>query len=173
VRIIVTSKWLLAAALVLALAAPAAAQQPSRPATGGDEQTMLVGAGLTFLNVFESTGVGVAGNALFNALKVTENGRIGVVGDFGLNHFDGGTVTTLMGGARYTFTTQGKVVPYGQFLVGLVHCCGDTDFDPSLGFGMDVAWKPNLNFRGEVSFIFADDSATRIFLGVSLPVHKR
>ncbi|HVT49394.1 MAG TPA: hypothetical protein VG871_20190 [Vicinamibacterales bacterium] len=159
--------------LTLALAAPAAAQQPSRPVSGGNDQTMLVGAGLTFLNAGDSTGVGFAGNALFNALKTTDTGRIGIVGDLGWNHFDGGSATTVMGGGRYTFTTKGKVVPYGQFLVGVVHSPGSTDFHPSLGFGADVAWLPNLNFRGEISFIFADSNATRFFLGVSLPIHKR
>jgi hypothetical protein len=159
--------------LTLALAAPAAAQQPSRPLSGGDDQTMLVGAGVTFLNVAESTGVGLGANALFNALKTTDTGRLGIVGDFGWNHFDGGSVATVMGGARYTFTTSGKFSPYGQFLVGLVHAPGDNDFNPSLGFGTDVAWRPNLNFRAEVSFIFADSNATRFFLGVSLPIHKR
>ena len=155
------------------VAAPSAVLAQNRPATGGNDSTVLVGAGLTFMNVAESTGVGVAGNVLFNTLKTTGSGRIGIVADLGLNDFDGGTVTTLMGGARYTFTTKGKVVPYGQFVVGLVHCCGDTDFDPGLGFGVDVAWKPNLNFRGELSFIFADESAARFFFGVSLPVHKK
>ncbi|MEO8484617.1 MAG: hypothetical protein ABI634_20605, partial [Acidobacteriota bacterium] len=52
-------------------------------------------------------------------------------------------------------------------------CCGDTDFDPNIGFGVDVAWRPNLNFRGEISFILADADATRFFFGVSLPIHKK
>jgi hypothetical protein len=161
-------------ALALAVMAPAAAQaqQPTQPATGGNDSTMLASAGLTFMNVSESTGIGVAGNILFNTLTTTGNGRIGVVGDLGINHFDGGTVTTVMGGGRYTFNTSGKVVPYGQFVVGLVHCCGDTDFEPGLGFGVDVAWRPNLNFRGEISFIFGDADATRFFFGVSLPLNK-
>jgi hypothetical protein len=156
----------------LALAAPVSAQQPNRPVSGGDETSMLFAGGLTFLDWGE-TGVGVAANVLFNTLKVTGTGRIGIVGDVGLNHFDGATVSTVMGGGRYTFTTSGKVIPYGQFLVGIVHCCGDTDFDPALGFGADIAWKPNLNFRGEVQFIFEDQNATRWFFGVSTPIKKK
>ena len=156
----------------LAMAAPVSAQQPSRPVSGGDETTMLFAGGLTFLDWGE-TGVGAAANVLFNTLKVTGTGRIGIVADVGLNHFEGATVSTIMGGGRYTFTTSGKVVPYGQFLVGIVHCCGDTDFDPALGFGADIAWKPNLNFRGEVQFIFEDVNATRWFFGVSTPIKKK
>jgi len=161
------------AVFVAALAAPAAAQTtPSRPATGGDDQSMLIGLGLTFMNISESTGVGANANVLFNTLDASDNGRIGIVGDFGINDFDGGTMTTLMGGLRYTFNTTGRVLPYGQFLVGIAHCCDDTDFVPSLGGGIDVAWRENLNFRGEVQFHFTDATATRFFLGVSLPVRK-
>jgi hypothetical protein len=169
----VISKCLVGAALVLALAAPAAAQQPTRPVTGGDEQTMLVGAGLTFMDFGSSTGVGFAANALFNALKVTDNGRIGIVGDLGWDHFDGGSVTSVMGGARYTFNTSGKVLPYGQFLVGIVHNPSNTNFDPGLGFGADIAWRPTLNVRGEIQWFFDDVTATRFFIGVSLPVNKK
>jgi hypothetical protein len=157
----------------LAVAAPVSAQQPSRPVSGGDETTMLFAGGLTFLN-WGDTGVGAAANVLFNTLKVTGTGRIGIVGDVGLNHFEGATVSTIMGGGRYTFTTSGKVVPYGQFLVGIVHTPGDTDFNPSLGLGVDIAWRPNLNFRGEVSFIFHEfDDPTRWFFGVSTPIKKK
>lgn len=163
-------------AVALALAVPTAAlaqSQPSKPLTGGNDQTALAGLGLTFMNAGDETGIGVAGNVLFNTLTTTGNGRIGIVGDLGINHFDGATVTTVMGGGRYTFTTNGKVIPYGQFLVGLVHA-GDTNFDPALGFGVDIAWKPTVNFRAELSFIFHDnDDATRFFFGVSLPITKK
>jgi len=172
-RMSIVRNFCTAAALVLGLAIPAAAQQPLQPVTGGDEQTMLVGLGLTFMNISESTGAGFGANALFNALETNETGRLGIVGDFGLNDFDGGTVVTFMGGPRFTFNTQGRVLPYAQFLVGLTHCCGDTDFAPALGGGIDVAWKPNLNFRGEVQFIFNDGDPVRFFLGVSLPINKR
>jgi hypothetical protein len=163
-----------ALALTLGLALPASAQQqPPQPVSGGDDQTMLVGLGLTFMNISESTGVGIGVNALFNALETNETGRLGIVGDLGLNDFDGGTYLTFMGGPRFTFNTAGKVLPYAQFLVGLTHCCGDTDFAPALGGGIDVAWRPNLNFRGEIQFFLDDPDATRFFLGVSLPINKR
>lgn len=168
-----TAKLCTFLALLLSLALPASAQQPAQPATGGDEQTMLVGLGLTFMNLSESTGVGANANVLFNALETNETGRLGIVGDFGINDFDGGTVTTFMGGPRFTFNTAGTVLPYAQFLVGFAHCCGDTDFVPALGGGIDVAWRPNLNIRGEVQFIFSDWDATRFFIGVSLPINKQ
>ena len=88
------------AAFVAALAAPAAAQTQQEPLTGGDDESMLIGLGLTFLNMSDSTGIGANANVLFNTLDASENGRLGVVGDFGINDFDGGTMTTLMGGLR-------------------------------------------------------------------------
>jgi len=166
--------FLVTLALVLGLSAPAAAQQqPSQPVSGGDEQTMLIGLGLTFMDIYNSTGVGIGANGLFNALETYETGRLGIVGDFGFNDFDGGSVLTVMGGPRFTFNTAGRIQPYAQFLVGITRCCGDTDFAPALGGGLDVAWRPNVNFRGEVQFFLNDGDATRFFLGVSLPVNKR
>jgi hypothetical protein len=168
-------------ALALAIPVFAQAQQPNRPVTGGDTGTVLTAVGLTFMNTGGDTGIGGAANVLFNTLKTTGNGRIGVVGDVGFNHFSvegfGSSLVTVMGGARYTFTTSGKVIPYGEFLLGIARSGSDfgsnTNFDPGIGFGLDVAWKENLNFRGAVNFIFDDVTATRWFLGVSLPMHKK
>lgn len=171
-RISTLKHLFIGAALIVGLATPAAAQQPTQPVTGGNEQTMLFGAGLTFMNAGDATGVGLAANALFNALTSSNRGNLGIAGDFGFNNFDGGTIVTVMGGPRYTFKTSGKVAPYGQFLVGIVRNPVDTDFRPALGFGADIAWKPNLNFRGEISFFLDDTDATRFFFGVSLPINK-
>jgi hypothetical protein len=170
----------LALVAALAMAAPASAQQPNRPVAGGDTKSVLAAVGLTFMNTGGDTGIGGAGNVLFNTLKTTGNGRIGIVGDVGFNHFSfedfGSSILSLMGGARYTFTTDGKFVPYGEFLVGIVRSSNDfgsdTNFDPNIGFGVDVAWKPNLNFRGAVNFIIDDATATRWFFGISTPFKK-
>jgi len=93
-------RFLAAAILTFTVAAPVAAQQPSQPLSGGDEQSVLVGAGLTFMNGGDETALGVAGNVLFNALTTSETGRIGIVAGFGVSKFDFATLTTLMGGAR-------------------------------------------------------------------------
>jgi hypothetical protein len=160
-------------ALVAALATPAAAQQPSQPLRGGDDRSVLIGLGLTFLNVPGDTGIGAGANALFNILKATNAGNIGIVGDFGFNSFDGLTIVTIMGGPRFTFNTQGKIRPYGQFIIGIARGGGDTQFRPALGFGTDIAWTETVNFRGEVQFFFFDGfDGTRWFLGVSLPFNK-
>ncbi|MCC7043069.1 MAG: hypothetical protein IT183_04360 [Acidobacteria bacterium] len=167
------AKICIAAALVLSLAVPAAAQQPSQPALGGNDQTMLLGLGLTFVNAADDTGAGLNVNALFNALETNESGRLGIVGDFGINDVRNGAFVTLMGGPRFTFNMDGQVVPYAQFLVGFTHWFDDTDFAPAIGGGIDVAWRPRINFRGELQFFLNDPEAVRFFLGVSLPVNKR
>jgi hypothetical protein len=160
-------------ACVLAFGAPTMARAQNKPLQGGDESSVLAAVGLTFMN-YGQTGIGAAGNVLFNTLKTTGSGRIGVVGDVGLNHFDGGTVITVMGGGRYTFTTEGKIIPYGQFLLGITHQPFDTAFNPAIGFGADFAWKENLNFRAEISFIFHEfEDPTRFFFGVSTPMKKK
>jgi len=167
-----------AALVLLALAAvPAAAQQPRRPLTA-DRDQWLVGLGVSFLNAGDDTGFGFAGNALFKGLrtKLSDNSNLGLLGDTGWYHFDGGSIFTLDGGIRMTFNTRNKIRPYGQFLVGLAHSsfgAGDTDFAPAFGFGLDLAWTPRVNFRGEVQFYLADDVATRWFFGISLPIQPK
>ena len=54
------SQFVAGSAVVLALAAPAAAQQPSQPLTGGDRDNVLLGLGLTFLDGGGDTGGGVS-----------------------------------------------------------------------------------------------------------------
>src|SRR6266852_4632113 len=47
---------------------------------------------------------------------------IGPVGEVGFNHFDGGTVVSVMGGVRVRANTDYFVLPYGEFTLGLYHC---------------------------------------------------
>jgi hypothetical protein len=162
-----------ALALVAALTTPAAAQTPAQPLQGGDEETVLIGLGITFLNFADETAFGFGANALFNVLKAVEAGNIGIVGDFGYSHFDFANVVTVTAGPRFTFNTRGKIRPYGQFVIGIATGGGDTDFTPAIGFGTDIAWRENMNFRGEVQFFFFDfDTGVRWFFGISLPFNK-
>jgi hypothetical protein len=170
---VMVRRLVLAALVVATLTGTAAAQQPTQPLTGGDDQTMLLGLGVTVLAGEGDAGIGFGANALFNALETNEDGRLGIVGDFGLNDLEGSTALTVMAGPRFTFNTAGRVLPYAQFLVGLAHSYDDTDFLPALGAGIDVAWRPNMNVRGELQFLLGDWDATRLFVGISLPINKR
>ena len=54
----------------------------------------------------------------------------------------------LMGGPRFTFNTDGQVVPYAQFLVGFTHWFDDTDFAPAIGGDIaDPEFVASLSFR--------------------------
>jgi hypothetical protein len=176
-------------ALVLALAAPAAAQ-----GTGNDG--ILVGLGISFLNVSESTSNGFTLDLRKNVYNAPSF-DVGVVGDlswhresFDDDEFDiegSANALSIMGGVRITASQMGRIAPFGQVLVGFVRdsVSGDfcdflEDFDEScsstegamgFGFGADFGLNERWNFRAQLDFIkvFIEDSdlAKRFFLGVS------
>jgi len=53
-----------------------------------------------------------------------------------------------------------------------VHIASDRNL-ADMRFPVQYVLRPNLNFRGEISFILADPDATRFFFGVSLPINKK
>jgi hypothetical protein len=183
------SKVLGGLALVLALAAPAAAQS-----TGNDG--ILVGLGISFLNVSDSTSNGFTVDFRKNVYNAT-NFDVGVVGDLSWHReslddedfdFEGSAnAIGIMGGVRLTASQMGRVAPFGQVLVGIIRdsvsgdlcdfledfdeSCSSTDGAMSFGGGIDVGLNDRWNFRAQIDFIkvFVDESdlATRFFLGVS------
>src|SRR5689334_6331103 len=73
---------------------------------------------------------------------------IGPVGEFGINHFDGGNIIDAMGGLRIRANTDYWILPFAQLLVGLYHCgvCDVNDFALQGGGGVD--FRPgNPDFR--------------------------
>src|SRR5439155_25749303 len=75
---------------------------------------------------------------------------IGPVGEVGFNHFDGGTIVSLMGGVRVRANTDYYVLPYGEVTVGLYHCgvCDVNDFALQGGVGVDFRTSsPNVRIR--------------------------
>ena len=73
---------------------------------------------------------------------------IGPVGEFGFNHFDGGTVASVMGGVRVRANTDYHVLPYVELILGLYHCgvCDINDFALQGGGGVDFRTaSPNTN----------------------------
>jgi hypothetical protein len=159
---IVNVKTILASSsLLLALAVPAAAQGQ-------------LGAGISFLRDTSETGAGVTVDYAYPIVPLTR-GAIAVVGDFGLNKFDGATLTSYLGGIRVRGNLNDKVAPFGQFLVGAQHCCGETDTTIQPGVGIDFAINPTLNFRAQVDFRNVRFSGTsynsqRYTFGISMPL---
>jgi hypothetical protein len=149
------------AALMLATAVPAFAQG-------------TVGAGLSFLHDDGDTATGVTVD-YSTAKPATDKATWGLVGDFGLNHFNGGTVTSYLGGVRVVIPGSAKVKPFAQFVIGAEHCCGVTDLAYQPGAGVDVVISPTLNFRAQVDFRSVRDNGDtfneqRYTFGVSMPV---
>ena len=71
---------------------------------------------------------------------------IGPVGEVGFNHFDGGTVVSVMGGARVRIPDNSRrVLPYAQVIGGLYHCgvCNINDFAIQGGGGLDFRMSNN------------------------------
>jgi len=80
---------------------------------------------------------------------------IGPVGEFGFNHFDGGTVVDVMGGLRIRANTRYFVLPFAQALAGLYHCgvCDTNDFALQFGGGVDFrTGSPNVRVRVQFDY---------------------
>lgn len=122
-------------ALVAVTVAPAAAQ-------GTD-----VGANVTFLREEGDTGVGF----LVDAAKDL-NPTTAVVGEFGLNSFDGYTITSYLGGLRFTPAVASSVQPFVQALIGLEHCCDSNAFAFQLGGGVEIPVNDSLKVRGQYDY---------------------
>lgn len=125
-----------AGALVVTIAAPAAAQTDTN-----------VGVNLSFLRDSEQTGTGFSIDA---AKRVAPN--VAIVGDFGLNRFDGWTLTSYLGGIRYVPAVEASVSPFVQALVGLEHCCEANAFAFQFGGGVDIPVSDRLSVRGQYDF---------------------
>lgn len=144
-------------ALVGAMAVPAAAQDS-------------VGANLTFLRDSELTGTGIqldVAKALAPA--------VAVVGEFGLNRFDGFTLTSYQGGVRFLPAVQSSVRPFVQALVGLEHCCESNAFAFQLGGGLEFPINERVNLRAQYDFRRTNYdgegyNANRFGVGVVLPL---
>ncbi len=106
---------------------------------------------------------------------------IGPVGEVGFNHFDGATISSVMGGLRLRPGNGPQVLPYGQVLVGLYHCgvCNINDFAIQGGGGVDFRLSDNNNFRIrtqlDVRHVFEPSfgfNAVRFSVGIVFPLNK-
>jgi len=171
VRIVNVKAVFASSALLLALAAPAAAQGQSGAASSVPQPEL--GAGLSFLDSSD-TGTGITVDYGHPVVPFTW-GALSAVGDLGLNHFDGATVSSYLGGVRVKGNVAPRISPFGQFLVGAEHCCGVTDFTLQPGVGVDVAINRMLNVRAQVDFrtVQAEQgnvNTQRYTFGVVLPI---
>ena len=105
---------------------------------------------------------------------------IGPVGEFGFNHFGGGTVASVMGGLRVRANTDYYVLPYAELIVGLYHCgvCDINDFALQGGGGLDFRTaSPSVRIRVQFDVRHVFDAvngfnAERLSVGIVLPLNK-
>jgi hypothetical protein len=118
-----------ATALTLVAAAPAKAQTADVP---------QVGVGVNIMSIYEQTAFGLNVD-LAKTVKPVGNGlKMGLVGDLGVNWFEGATQTSFAGGLRFTTTTTSMPF-YFQFLLGAVHVPGATELLLMPGGGVKFA----------------------------------
>jgi hypothetical protein len=174
VRSRTVAKITILTALMFALAAPAAAQNRNKPGNDADDKP-LFGVGLSFLHDAGATATGIAADIRLPDFNKSDNFGLGIVGDVGFNHFSGATILSIGGGVRATFKPMNqKLRPFIQVLIGIEHCCGETDLYFSPGGGIDFAINPNLNVRAQIDFRHVNGpigfNETRFWFGVSLPL---
>lgn len=170
IRTVLTS--FIGLALVLALAAPAAAQGA---AAGSDKPTFA--AGVSFLNIADDTGTGFQIDLSYPVKSMTK-ADIGIVGDFGWHSYGDGVSSLMYGaGIRFSSKANANFQPFGQFLIGGFHVSvedfdGSTDMYLAPGGGVDVRLNDMWNFRGQIDIpivLFEGESETgvRFMFGVS------
>lgn len=108
---------------------------------------------------------------------------IGPVIEVGFNHFDGGTVVDVMGGARLRIPDNSYVVlPYAQVIGGLYHCgvCNINDFAIQGGAGVDFRVSGGdyrIRLQVDARHVFEPSpfigfNGVRFSVGVVLPLNK-
>src|SRR5262245_40436238 len=154
----------------------------SSSAQSRDPYFATVGANydLVYHETGETSGVG----AHFDIASTVKRDVpfLGVMGEIGVNHFDRGTVSDFMGGARLRFPNASpRVLPFGQFLLGLYHCgiCNINDFAIQGGGGLDFKAVPSgaIRIRAQLDFrhVFDDVqsfSPVRASAGVVIPLNR-
>lgn len=155
---------LLGLALTTLVATSAAAQTTS----GG----MRVGAGLSMQFDDGTTGIGVTADVRGDLMPMGASGGLGWVGDFSLHKFDGFTTVGLLGGIGFSGSGGERVSFYGQFLVGLEHCCETNAFAIQPGGGVNINLTPAIDLRVGFDYRSARYNGTwfgtpRLWFGIS------
>jgi len=168
---------LMVVALVPALASAQARRAARSSSTGSDAE---VGLTYSILHADEATaGLGFGIDFAKMLREVTPDIGLHAVGEFGVNHFDGGTTESFLGGARFMGHSNPKARPFGQVLAGITHGAGSsgTNFTLQFGGGADVALTAlkNCDLRVQVDFpiVFFDgghDTGFRFNFGIALPL---
>jgi len=168
--------------LVCLAVLPGVAAAQARPAarSSGTGSAGEVGLTYSILHADETTAkIGFGIDFAKMLREVTPDIGLHGVGEFGVNHFDGGTTESFLGGARFMGRSMPQARPFGQVLAGITHGAGSsgTNFTLQFGGGADIALTAlkNCDLRVQVDFpiVFFDgghDTGFRFNFGIALPV---
>ena len=164
------------AAVLLTLAATSASAQSRDP--------YFATASANYDFVYRETGDTSAAGAHFDVASTVKRDVpfLGVMGEIGFNSLKGGTVSSYMGGLRLRApNASARVLPFGQFVLGLYHCgiCNINDFAIQGGGGVDFKLVPTgaIRIRAQVDVRHVLDdvqgfSPVRVSAGVVLPLNR-
>ena len=172
----ILSKVLVAAAVVFALATPAAAQ-----GTGTSETAPSVGVGLVInkwveFDDFTSKGI----HADFH--KPLNRPGLGLVVDVSFAKDEDETDTTVGGGVRYTVFRSGNTRVFVQGTVGLVRFSvdefSDSAFYVAPGGGVLFGLNDKVDIKAQIDFLINngwetdDGNIFRFIIGVNFPIGR-
>jgi hypothetical protein len=153
-----------------------------RPASAQSSDPYFTTFSANYDIVYHETGATSNAGAHFDVASTLKRDApfVGPVGEVGFNHFDTGTVASVMGGLRVRANTDYYVLPYAQVLVGLYHCgvCDINDFSLQGGAGVDFRTaSPSVRVRVQVDVRHVFDSASsfnavRLSAGIVLPLNR-
>jgi hypothetical protein len=122
-------------------------------AASAQDSPLSVSANYDF--VYHAPGDTSAAGAHFDVAGAI-GGGLDLVGEVGFNHFEGTTVQSYLGGARYILphAASGSYTPFAQVLVGAWRCCdGDiSEFALQPGFGVDFETGKGFAVRGQIDY---------------------
>jgi hypothetical protein len=124
----------------------------------------------------ESSNIGFHADVTKRFLEGTKMSA-GAVGEIGFNHFEDYTLSSLLGGLRFTGSSFQQFTPFIQLLLGAEHCCSETHLTLQPGLGADFAWKRQMAIRVQVDWRHVveegeDPDGLRIGFGLVFPLSR-
>jgi hypothetical protein len=154
----------------------------ARSASAQSRDPFFTDFSLNYDAVYHETGATSNVGAHFDVASTFNHHApfIGPVGEVGINHFNGGSVVSALGGLRVRSNVDRLILPFVEVVAGLYHCgvCGTNALAIQGGGGVDFGRRDNkFRIRAQVDLrrVFnnpVDFNAVRFSLGVVLPLNK-
>ena len=156
------------------LVAPAEAQQPTSSQDYDLSAAVVYDVTMNEYNLTSNVGLHAD---VAQRFLTGSNMSASAVGEIGLNHFENDTLSSYMGGIRFSGSYSRKFSPFAQVLLGVEHCCGYTDFAIQPGGGVDITASRRFAVRAQVDWRHvtqtADDAdGLRVAVGLVFPLSR-